>query len=84
MGIDKEEAHRGWKRRDDTVEELISWFCQLSTQERLQVSALRLFSLRKAWSYRPVRAVLMLMNACAKLTLARWRRPEFARKLGVR
>lgn len=39
MGVDEEEAHRGWKRRSDTVQDLSSWFCQLSTQERLQVSA---------------------------------------------
>lgn len=51
MGVDEEEAHRGWKRRNDTVEDLSSWFCQLSTQERLQVSAhwLRCKG-REAWS----------------------------------
>lgn len=38
MEVEQEEAHRGWKRRDDMAEDLRSWFCKLSTQERLQVS----------------------------------------------
>lgn len=37
--MEEEEAHRGWKRRNETVKDLSSWFCKLSTQERLQVSA---------------------------------------------
>lgn len=40
MEVEQEEAHRGWKRRDDMAEDLRSWFCKLSTQERLQVSEL--------------------------------------------
>lgn len=40
MEVEQEEAHRGWKRRDDMAEDLRSWFCKLSTQERLQVSGL--------------------------------------------
>ncbi|CAN0538806.1 unnamed protein product, partial [Ectocarpus sp. 12 AP-2014] len=38
MGME-ENTHRGWKRREDMAEDLSSWFCQLSTQERLQAIA---------------------------------------------
>lgn len=45
MGVD-EDTHRGWKRREDIAEDLSSWFCQLSTQERLQVSDIFLLGMR--------------------------------------
>ncbi len=85
MGKDEEEARRGCKRRDNTVEQLSSWFCQLSTQERLQVSASRLFSLSKGVVLQAGRGfVFMLMNACERLSLARWQRPEVAAKAFLR
>lgn len=37
MGEEQGEANRDWKQRYDMAEDMSSWFCQLSTQERLQV-----------------------------------------------
>lgn len=39
MGGEQEEGHPGARlQRDNMAEDLRSWFCQLSTQERLQVN----------------------------------------------
>ncbi|CAM9822525.1 unnamed protein product, partial [Laminaria digitata] len=59
MGEEQGEASRDWKQRYDMAEDMSSWFCQLSTQERLQAIAvedvvwIRLFNVlnrkHKSW-----------------------------------
>ena len=48
MGEEQGEANWDWKQRDVMAEDMSSWFCQLSTQERLQVGQC-CAAIRRGW-----------------------------------
>lgn len=58
MGVEQGEAHGGRENRVNVSEELRTWFCQLSTQERVQVR--QIFASRRTPPRRLSRRALLL------------------------